>query len=218
MLLGKAREEIVATCLRAVADGVVVGTAGNFSVRVGDLVAVTPSGLDYRSLTPALVGVHELDGTPVDAPLDPTSELPMHLGIYNSTAARAIVHTHSPAAAALSCVVDEVPAVHYYLALLGGRVLVAPYAPFGSAELAVNVNDALGDRAACLLGNHGAVTVGDDLAEAYQRAGHLEWICEVALRVLSTGRQPKLLTDDQLATAAQSFAGYGQTDPGADGE
>jgi len=177
-------------------------------------VAVTPSGLDYKSLTPALVGGARTGWHPGRRPTRPTSEAADALGIYNSTSARAIVHTHSSAAAALSCVVDEVPAVHYYLALLGGRVLVAPYAPFGSAELAVNVNDALGDRAACLLGNHGAVTVGDDLAQAYQRAGHPTGSAR-SLCGLSTGRQPKCSLDEQLATAAESFARYGQTDPGA---
>ncbi|GAA0610775.1 class II aldolase/adducin family protein [Kutzneria viridogrisea] len=194
-------------------ERLVVGTAGNFSVRVGDLVAVTPSGLDYHALTPDLVGVHDLDGTPVEAPLRPTSELPMHLAVYRATAASAIVHTHSPAAAALSCVVRELPAVHYYIALLGGRVLVAPYAPFGTDELAANLVTALGDRAACLLANHGAVTVGADLEQAYQRAGHLEWISEVALRVLGTGQPAALLTLEQISIAADSFATYGQSAP-----
>ncbi|QUQ69768.1 class II aldolase/adducin family protein [Kutzneria sp. CA-103260] len=211
MLLADARREVVETCRRAVEDRLVIGTAGNVSVRVGDLVAVTPSGLDYGDLTPELVGVHELDGTAVEAPLKPTSELPMHLAVYAETDARAVVHTHSIAAAALSVVVDEVPAVHYYLALLGGRVLVAPYRAFGSPELAVALIDALGDRPACLLGNHGAVTTGDDLTQAYQRAGYLEWVCEVALKVVGAGRTPKLLTEQQIAEATRNFIGYGQS-------
>jgi L-fuculose-phosphate aldolase len=211
MLLADARREVVETCRRAVEDRLVIGTAGNVSVRVGDLVAVTPSGLDYGDLTPELVGVHNLDGSAVEAPLKPTSELPMHLAVYASTGARAVVHTHSVAAAALSVVVDEVPPVHYYLALLGGRVLVAPYRPFGSPELAAALIDALGDRHACLLGNHGAVTTGDDLAQAYQRAGFLEWVCEVALKVIGTGQSPKLLTEQQITEATENFVGYGQS-------
>jgi L-fuculose-phosphate aldolase len=211
MLLADARREVVETCRRAVEDRLVVGTAGNVSVRVGDFVAVTPSGLDYGDLTPELVGVHNLDGTAVEARLKPTSELPMHLAVYAATGAKAVVHTHSVAAAALSVVVDEVPAVHYYLALLGGRVLVAPYRPFGSPELANALIDALGDRHACLLGNHGAVTTGNDLSQAYQRAGFLEWICEVALKVIGTGQPPKLLTERQMAEATANFVGYGQS-------
>lgn len=211
MLLADARRQVVETCRRAVEDRLVVGTAGNVSVRVGDLVAATPSGLDYGDLTPELVGVHELDGTAVDAPLKPTSELPMHLAVYAETDAEAVVHTHSIAAAALSVVVDEVPAVHYYLALLGGRVLVAPYRAFGSPALAAALVEALGDRNACLLANHGAVTTGVDLEQAYQRAGYLEWVCEVALKVLGTGREPTLLTKPQMEEAVANFVGYGQS-------
>ena len=103
MLLPHAREAIVTVCQELSRSGLVVGTAGNVSVREGDLVAVTPSGLRYAELTPELVGVHRLDGAAVEAPLGPTSELPLHLAIY---AARpevgSVVHTHSPAATALT--------------------------------------------------------------------------------------------------------------------
>jgi len=127
MLLPAAREAIVTTCQELSRSGLVVGTAGNVSVRDGDLVAVSPSGLRYADLTPELVGVHRLDGAAVEGVLAPTSELPLHLAIY---AARpevgAVVHTHSPAATALSTLVDEIPPVHYYVAMFGGPVIVAP--------------------------------------------------------------------------------------------
>src|SRR5579862_9094517 len=170
MLLTAAREAIVTTCQELSRAGLVVGTAGNVSVRDGDLVAVTPSGVRYATLTPDLVGVHRLDGSPVEAPLAPTSELPLHLAVY---AARpetaAVVHTHSPAATALSALVDEVPAVHYYTELFGGPVLVAAYATYGTEELARNVVHALRGRAACLMGNHGAVAVGAALEAAHEK-------------------------------------------------
>ena len=86
MLLAAAREAIVTTCQELSLAGLVVGTAGNVSVRDGDLVAVTPSGVRYAALTPELVGVHRLDGTPVEAPLAPTSELPLHLAVYGAYA------------------------------------------------------------------------------------------------------------------------------------
>jgi L-fuculose-phosphate aldolase len=212
--LADERAAVVSACRRMVADRLVVGTAGNVSVRVGDLVAITPSGLDYAELSPELVGVHRLDGSPVDAPLAPTSEMPMHLAVYEGTGATAIVHTHSTAATALSCLVDEVPPVHYYLALLGGGVRVAGYAPFGTRELADGMLRALEGRAACLLGNHGAVTVGPSLATAYERARQLEWLCEVALLALPSSRQPRLLSAAELDDAAERFAGYGQRPPG----
>ncbi len=82
MLLPDARAAIVTACQELSRAGLVVGTAGNVSVREGDLVAVSPSGLRYADLTPSLVGVHRLDGSAVEASLAPTSELPLHLAIY----------------------------------------------------------------------------------------------------------------------------------------
>jgi len=213
MLLTAAREAIVTTCLELSRAGLVVGTAGNVSIRVGDLVAVSPSGVRYAALAPDLVGVHRLDGSPVDAPLAPTSELPLHLAVYAARPeAGAVVHTHSPAATALSALVDEVPAVHYYTAMFGGPVRVAPYAAYGTEELAHNVVRALHDRTACLMGNHGAVTVDPDLASAHEKSVYLEWLCDVYLRAASAGI-PRLLSSAQLAAVAGKLACYGQQPP-----
>jgi L-fuculose-phosphate aldolase len=107
--LEEERRQVADHCRRMRADGLVVGTSGNISVRSGELIAVSPSGLDYDALTPERVGVHRLDGSPVDAPLRPTTELPMHLAVYDRTDARAIVHTHSTSATVLSTLVAEVP-------------------------------------------------------------------------------------------------------------
>jgi L-fuculose-phosphate aldolase len=213
MLLPDARAAIVLTCQELSRTGLVVGTAGNVSVREGDLVAVTPSGVRYARLTPELVGVHRLDGTAVEAPLEPTSELPLHLAIYSARPdAGAVVHTHSPAATALSTLVDEVPAVHYYLAMFGGPVPVARYAPYGTAELAGNVARALHDRTGCLMGNHGAVTIGPDLATAHDKSVYLEWLCDMYLRASSAGT-PRLLPPEEIAAVAVRLAGYGQQPP-----
>jgi L-fuculose-phosphate aldolase len=215
MLLSDARVAIVATCQELSATGLVVGTAGNVSVRDGDLVAVSPSGLRYSSLTPELVGVHRLDGAAVEAPLAPTSELPLHLAIYAARPeAGAVVHTHSPAATALSTLVDEVPAVHYYLAMFGGPVAVARYATYGTDELAGNVVRALRDRTACLMGNHGAVTIGPDLVTAHDKSQYLEWLCDLYLRAAAAG-SPRLLPPAEIAAVAVKMAGYGQRPPGA---
>ena len=213
MLLPDAREAIVTACRELSRAGLVVGTAGNVSVREGDLVAVTPSGVRYAGLTPELVGVHRLDGTAVEAPLAPTSELPLHLAVYAARPeARAVVHTHSPAATALSTLVDEVPALHYYVAMFGGPVPVAPYATYGTQELAGNVVDALHDRTACLMGNHGAVAMGPDLATAHDKSLYLEWLCDVYLRAASAGT-PRLLPPAEIAAVAGKLAGYGQRPP-----
>jgi L-fuculose-phosphate aldolase len=211
-VLDEVREQIVDACRRLSGAGLMPGTSGNVSVRVGEHVAVTPSGLDYERMTAAMVGVHLLDGTPVEAPLAPTSEMPLHLAVYAATGASAIVHTHSTAATALSTLLDELPAVHYIVALFGGPVQVTPYATYGTPELAANTVRALRGTAACILGNHGTVTIGPDLRTACTRSEYLEWASEVYLRASSAGR-PRLLDPEEIARVAAKLSGYGQAPP-----
>ena len=208
MMLEDQRRQVVDHCRKMRADGLVVGTSGNISVRSGDLVAVTPSGLDYDEMTPELVGVHRLDGSPVEARLAPTTEMPMHLIVYERTDAQAVVHTHSTAATVVSTLADELPPIHYLVALYGGPVRVAPYATYGTPELAANMAAALAGRTACILGNHGTITYGGKLAEAYSRAVYLEWLCEVYLRATAAGT-PRLLPLAEIARVQQKIAGYG---------
>jgi L-fuculose-phosphate aldolase len=215
MLLEPLRDDVVRVGRELADSGLVVGTSGNVSARAGDLVVVSPSGVDYHELTAELVGVHRLDGTPVEAVLRPTSEMPLHLGVYAATGAAAIVHTHSVAATALSAVADELPAIHYQVAMFGGPLAVAPYATYGSDELARNVVTALRDRTACLMANHGAVATGPDLKSALTGCRYLEWLCEVYLRALAAAGPggPRLLPADEIALVASQFAGYGQRRP-----
>jgi L-fuculose-phosphate aldolase len=210
MVLEEERRQVVAYCRRLRPDGLVVATSGNVSVRSGDLVAVSPSAVDYDELTHDQIGVHRLDGTPVAAKLPPTTEMPMHLAVYERTAARAVVHTHSTAATVVSTLVDELPAIHYLIAKFGGPVRVAPYATYGTDELAAGVVRALESRTACLLGNHGAVAVGDTLAEAYTGALYLEWLCEVWLRATAHGR-PRVLPPAEIGRVAERISGYGRS-------
>ena len=208
MLLGDIRQEIVRVCRELSAAGLVVGTAGNVSVRSGQLVAVTPSGLEYADMSADLVGVHRLDGTPVEAALAPTSELPLHLAIYAETAAAAVVHTHSVAATAVSTLADELPAIHYYVAMFGGPVRVSPYATYGTDQLARNVVAALRGRTACIMGSHGAVTIGPGLKTAHARAVYLEWLSDVYLRATAAGT-PRLLPPEEIGAVAAKLASYG---------
>ncbi|MEU5044414.1 class II aldolase/adducin family protein [Streptomyces griseorubiginosus] len=203
--------ELVDTARRTVSDGLVVGTSGNVSVRVGSTVLVTPSGVPYDRLTPAdLTGV-DLQGHQVLGTLVPTSELPMHLAVYRSTDARAIVHTHAVHATAVSTLVPELPAIHYMTGALGGPVRVAPYATYGTDELAENMLRALTDRTACLLQNHGTIAYGASLSQAYDRTAQLEWMSHLWLTARSVpGLTPHLLTEEQVAEAGERLRGYGQ--------
>ena len=208
------RRAVVEAVHELVGRGLVIGTAGNVSIRAEDLVAVTPSGVDYAELTAELVCVVDLDGRAVHAPLAPTSEVAMHLQIHSGRAfgaTAAIVHTHAPATTALSLVLDEVPTSHYYSAIFGGAVRVAPYATFGTAELADHVVTALQDRTAALISNHGAVVLGTDLDEAVRNAAYLEYVADVHLRALSTSLPVRTLDADEIGRVVERLRGYGQS-------
>ena len=204
------RDAIARLCRDLVNGGLVVGTAGNVSVRRGDHIVISPSGVNYQQMGAEDIGVHDLDGNPVEARLRPSSELPLHVAIYAATPHTAIVHTHAPASTALSTVVDEVPLSHYYSAMFGGAVPVAPYATFGTDQLAGNVTAALQGRTAALMGNHGAVLVGDDLDEVLAKVAYLEYICDVQLRAGSYRAGVRVLDAEEIARVADKLGGYGQ--------
>ncbi|MEE1809106.1 class II aldolase/adducin family protein [Streptomyces sp. BE133] len=207
----RAWDGVVTTARRTAADGLVVGTSGNVSVRVGGTVLVTPSGVPYDRLRPEdAVGV-DLEGNRVLGELAPTSELPLHLAVYRNSDAAAVVHTHAVHATAVSTLVPEVPPVHYAAAMLGGPVRVAAYARYGTEELAENMLAALQGRTGCLLQNHGTVTYGATLDEAFDRTAQLEWLCRLWLTASSVpGHIPTLLSPAQLRDVQEALKGYGQ--------
>ena len=210
MLLEKERREIVETCLFMQNNKLVVGTAGNVSIRVNDKVAISPSGVPYETMTAEDVVVFSMDGERVDGILEPSSELPLHLSVYRETAAKAVTHNHAPASTALGLVVDEIPPSHYYSAMLGGIIRVAPYAEFGTDELARNVTDALKGRSGALMKNHGAITIGPTVKKAAGLLPILEYICEIHLRAMATGAPIALLSPEQMADAKAAIADYGK--------
>ncbi|MFE6978528.1 class II aldolase/adducin family protein [Streptomyces sp. NPDC057682] len=204
-------DAVVTTARRTAAEGLVVGTSGNVSARVGDTILVTPSGVPYDRLRPEDLTAVDPEGKRTHGELTPTSELPLHLTVYRNTDAAAVVHTHAVHATAVSTLVTEVPSLHYASAMLGGPVRVAAYARYGTEELAENMLLALRDRSGCLLGNHGTVTYGATLDEAYDRTAQLEWLCHLWLTASSVpGRTPALLTPGQLAEVGEALKGYGQ--------
>ena len=204
--LGVARDQLVRYSARLLADGLAVGSAGNMSVRLedaGDTVAITPSGVSYAELRPQDICLVTADGDepPEGNPETPSSETPMHLAIYAATRAGAVVHTHSPEVIALSAARHELPAIHYAITGLGGPVRVAPYVRFGSDGLAEAAVKAMDGRTAVILRNHGAVTYGRDLAQAYDRALLLEWLARTYRLALSYG-EPAILSAAELDEVA----------------
>jgi L-fuculose-phosphate aldolase len=211
-VLEAAREQVAAASARLADEGLVVGTAGNVSVRAGDHIVVTPTGGVFGAMTADEMSVVDMDGQLVDGRLEPTSELALHLSLYERMGAGAVVHTHAPFGTALSCVVDEVPAVHYSMLMVGGSLRVAPYATFGTEELAENVQQALEGRTACLMQNHGVVGYGPDLGYTLEAALLVEWACSLYWRARAIGT-PTAMTDEQMQDVAAQVArlGYGST-------
>ena len=210
MLMQKERELIIEYCLRMLQDGLTVGTSGNVSIRAGENIAITPSGVDYEALAPENICVITLDGNHVDGPDNPTTEVPMHTVVYRNTSALAVVHTHPVYATVLGTLIDELPRIHYMLTLLGGPVRVAPYAAFGTDELARNCLEAMRDRYGVLLQNHGATTYGETLAKAYSRSLYLEWLCRIYCEAKTLG-EPRLLTAVEFDAVAGAVSAYGQS-------
>lgn len=212
MLLEEEREQLAEMGRRMLRDELTVGTSGNLSIRVGDLVAITPSGASYEALSAESICVVDLQGARVDGALVASSEVPMHTLVYQRTGARAVVHTHPLYATALSTLVEEVPPIHYMIAALGGPVRVAPYATYGSRELAEHSVRAMEGRFGALLANHGATTYGDSLVSAYTRSIYLEWVCRLYHQARLLG-SPRLLEAPEIALVVEKLATYGQ--PGA---
>lgn len=210
------RAGVAAAARRLAAEGLLIGTAGNVSAVVPstELVAVTATGVVLAECTPEDVTVVDRSGTVVEGELAPTSELDLHLAVLASSGAGAVVHTHAPYATAVGCVRDDLPVLHYQQILLGGEIRVAPYATFGTPELAASVVEALRDRSAALMANHGAVNTGATLDKAVENALLLEWCCRLFVTATSIGTPRELDQEQQTAVITAAITrNYGTRQP-----
>lgn len=211
------REALVEASQRLARERLVIGTAGNLSVRVDDRVLVTPTGCVLADVEPEQITVVDLDGVVQGEGLPPTSELGLHLGVYRELGwPAAVVHTHSPMATVVGCVVDELPPIHYQMLGLGGAVQVAPYATFGSDELHENVLHALDGHTAALMQNHGALTCGASIDAAVDATELLEWACSLYWHAAQIGT-PSVLSEEQLGDVMEQVQrlSYGSIEGGA---
>lgn len=197
---------------RAMYDkGLVVGTWGNVSRRKDNLIAITPSGMDYLGLTPEDIVIVDLKGNLVEGKWKPSTEVGLHARIYELyPQVGAIVHVHSPYASAFAVAGKVIPPVLEETAqLLGGEVRVAAYAKCGSSDLARNAADALQDRQAVLLANHGLVGVGKDGQEALNACLVAEKSAMVSVLAGQIG-QINVLGPEEVSALRAGFASYGQ--------
>jgi len=212
MILETEREKIVEIGKRMLEALLTTGTGGNLSIfnREENLIAIKPSGVPYQSMQAQDVVVLRPDGEKVDGILKPSSETKFHLAIYHARQdVDAILHSHQVHATTIACMGIELPAVHYLLAFSGDKVPLAPYATFGTQALSDNILSVLGKYKACLLENHGLITLGTSLDEAFDIAEALELVAQIYIQAKSIG-QPKILNSEQMNVVIEKFKTYGK--------
>ncbi len=212
MRLEKQRQQVVEYCQLLIPRGLTKGTGGNISVLEpqSGLMAISPSGMDYTEMNPADVVVMELDGRVVEGEFSPSSEWMMHAECYKQRPdCTAVVHTHSTYCATLACMMEPIPPVHYLIGFAGGTVECAPYHLFGSEELAHAAAPYLKERNAVLLGHHGLLCTGKDIAMAFATAEETEFVAEIYYNMKALGRADTL-SPEELDAAMVRFGTYGQ--------
>ncbi len=212
MLLAEERELIVKYGKKMIASQLTTGSGGNLSImnRKENLVAIKPTGVDYLEMKPADVVVVDMDGKVVDGDLLPSSEVRFHLALLAKRSdANAVLHTHQIYATTIACMNMELPAVHYLVGFSGNKVPLARYATFGTQALSDSIVEAIGNYNACLMANHGIVTVGKDINAAFNTAEELELVARIYCIGKSMG-EPVILSDAEMKTVVEKFGSYGQ--------
>jgi len=212
MRLLEEREAIVQYGRKLITSNLTTGSGGNLSIynRAEGLVAIKPSGVDYFEMKPKDVVVVAPDGQIVEGDLQPSSEIRFHLALLRYREdINAVVHTHQVYATTIACMNWELPAVHYLVGFSGNKVPLAKYATFGSQELSDNIIAAIGNYNACLMANHGIVTVGKDFGSAFATAEELELVSRLYYQTKCIG-EPAILSDKEMITIGEKFQTYGQ--------
>ncbi|AFE08853.1 L-fuculose phosphate aldolase [Corallococcus coralloides DSM 2259] len=204
------REAMVATSRRMNTSGLNQGTSGNLSQRVEGGFLLTPSGMNYETMTPEDLVLMRFDGSH-EGHRKPSTEWQLHRDILQARPeVGAVLHTHSMFSTTLACLRRGIPAFHYMVSAAGGTdIRCAEYATFGTPELARHMMVALEGRKACLLANHGMVAMGGDLAAAWKLAVEVETLAAMYWRALQIG-EPVVLDDAEMERVFQQFRGYGQ--------
>ena len=213
MKMQKERELIVEYGRLLKSSGLCPGTSGNLSICSGDrrMLAISPSGMDYDSLTPEDIVVTDLDANVIDGKRRPSSEWALHTLFYRKRPdISAVVHTHSLYCTTFAVLHEPIRAVHFAIAGAGAtEVRCAPYALFGSEELAETAVSFCGSDNAVLLANHGILCCGMDISKAYSLAVDLEYCAKLQYQASCIGT-PQFISAGQMQDVLKQFSGYGQ--------
>jgi L-fuculose-phosphate aldolase len=202
------REQLLGTMQKLLQCGLNRGTSGNASLRVKNGLLLTPTGMDVEDMIASDMVFMSEDGE-YEGDRKPTSEWMFHLDILKQRPEiGAVIHTHSMFATTLACMRKDVPPFHYMIAVSGGdSIRCAPYALFVSEALSKSALQALEDRRACLLANHGMIALGENIKQAFDVAVEVEALCEQYLRALQVG-EPAILSEQEMREVFAQFKGY----------
>lgn len=206
------RQQLLDYARRLNSDGLSTGQSGNISLRCETGLLITPSGIDYAEMNTDDMVLLNNDGTLAgEQQRAPSSEWHFHCDLYRARPdIQAVVHAHPTFCTALACTGRDIPAFHYMVAIAGGDTIpLAPYALFGSEALSSHIVNALSYRQACLLANHGMVSLGFDLPSAFKLATEVEELARQYCAALAIG-DVNILTSSQMTEVIGRFSTYGQ--------
>ena len=212
MLMEKERLLLIEYGKKLVKAGLTKGTGGNLSIfdRKNGHVAITPSGIDFFEIQPEDIVIIDVDGNVIEGNRTPSSEWAMHVMPYKyRDDIDAVIHAHTMYATVMACLRQELPATHYMIAVAGENVRVAEYATYGSPELAKNAFEAMKDRKAVILANHGILAGANDLLNAFNIIEEIEYCAEVYTKAKAIG-EPVILPHEEMTVMAEKFKTYGQ--------
>lgn len=211
MILKEERKKIVKMGKKILNQGFTKGTGGNLSIYNPEekLFAITPSGIPYEEIEPKMICVADVEGNLIEGK-KPSSEFEMHRLVYkNRSDIRALIHAHTLYSTAVASLKDELPAVHYMIGVAGKNIRVAPYATYGSDELAENALKGMEDRNAVLLANHGILVGGKDLDFCLYALDEIEYVAQIYLLTSASG-YPNIIPDDEMERVIEKFKTYGK--------
>ena len=212
MLMEKERLLLIEYGKKLVKAGLTKGTGGNLSIfdRKNGHVAITPSGIDFFEIQPEDIVIIDVDGNVIEGNRTPSSEWAMHVMPYKyRDDIDAVIHAHTMYATVMACLREDLPATHYMIAVAGENVRVAKYATYGSPELAQNAFEAMKDRKAVILANHGILAGANDLLNAFNIIEEVEYCAEVYTKAKAIG-EPVVLPHEEMTLMAEKFKTYGQ--------
>lgn len=208
----KERQEIIEYGKALVTEQLTTGTGGNISLFIPEeqVMLISPSGIPYQDIELTDVVVLDLEGNILEGTRKPSSEYEMHKIFYKKNPEiRAVVHTHSDYATSVACLQKEIPPLHYIIGSVGRSVRCCAYKTFGTQALAEEAYQVMGANKGILLGNHGVLTVGTDLSEAFSIAKDIEFLAKLYVRSAALG-EPVLLSEAELDVVVKKFKTYGQ--------